>query len=139
MSRILGRIGGATAAHPWRTLGAWLIVLVAVFGLAGAFGGSPHDDYNIPGTQSQAGTDFLAARFPEMSGAGARVVVHGEHALDPAAIEALRGRLGTLPSVTVVSPPRMSADQDTALVSVNYSVPVTAFKGSAAVDALNAA
>ncbi len=92
-------------------LGAWLIVLVAVFGLAGAFGGSPHDDYNIPGTQSQAGTDLLAARFPEMSGANARVVVHGDQALDPAAIAALRGRLAKLPSVSIVSPARMSADQ----------------------------
>src|SRR6185437_7673988 len=109
MSRILGRIGGAAAAHPWRTLGAWLIVLAAVFGLAGAFGGSPHDDYNIPGTQSQAGTNFLAARFPEMSGANARVVVHGDHALDPLLVQALRDRLAKLPSVAVVSPPRMSA------------------------------
>jgi RND superfamily putative drug exporter len=32
MSRLLGRLGGATAAHPWRTIAAWLLVLVGALG-----------------------------------------------------------------------------------------------------------
>jgi RND superfamily putative drug exporter len=139
MSRLLGRLGGAAAAHPWRTLGAWLVILVALTGFATVAGGTPHDDYHIPGTASQAGTDFLNQRFPEVSGANARVVVHdrGNVRLDPAAVEALRGRLATMPQVSLVGPPRLSADGDTALISVDYRVPVTEFAGSSAVEALD--
>jgi RND superfamily putative drug exporter len=139
MSRLLGRLGGAAAAHPWRTIGAWLIVLVAFTALSAGFGGTPHDDYNVPGTESQAGTEFLRANFPQMSGADARVIVHGSGKLDPAALESLRGRLSGMPGAGIVSAPRLSADGDTALISVRYDIPVTDFAGSEGVDALRAA
>ncbi|WP_426507499.1 MMPL family transporter [Dactylosporangium sp. McL0621] len=139
LSRSLGRLGGAAAAHPWRTIGAWLIALVALTALSAGFGGTPHDDYNVPGTQSQAGTEFLRTHFPQMSGADARVVVHGDHELDPAALEALRGRLAKMPSAGVVAPVRRSSDGDTALIGVQYDIPVTDFQGTSAMDALRAA
>ncbi|HTJ34533.1 MAG TPA: MMPL family transporter [Dactylosporangium sp.] len=139
MSRLLGRLGFAAAAHPWRTIGAWLIALVAFTALSAGFGGAPHDDYNIPGTQSQAGTEFLRANFPQMSGADARVVVHSGRALDPAALEALRGRLARMPGAGVVAQPRLSADGDTALIGVQYDIPVTDFHGTEGMDALRAA
>ncbi|MGI5236556.1 MMPL family transporter [Dactylosporangium sp. CA-139066] len=139
MARFLGRLGGAAAAHPWRTIGAWLIALVAFTALSTVFGGTPHDDYNVPGTQSQAGTEFLRANFPQMSGADARVVVHADKALDPAALEALRERLGRMPGAGVVAPARLSADGDTALIGVQYDIPVTDFHGTEGMDALRAA
>ncbi len=139
MSRLLGRLGGAAAAHPWRTIGAWLIVLVAFTTLSAGFGGTPHDDYNVPGTESQAGTEFLRARLPAMSGADARVVVHGTGPVDPAVLEGLRGRLAAMPSAGDVSAPRMSADGDTALIAVRYTIPVTDFAGTDGMDALRAA
>ncbi|GAA2352390.1 MMPL family transporter [Dactylosporangium salmoneum] len=139
MSRLLGRLGGAAAAHPWRTIGVWVVVLVGFIGLSAGFGGTVHDDYNVPGTQSQAGTEFLRAHFPQMSGTDTRVVVHSDKKLDPAALEALRGRLGALHGVSAVAPPRMSADGDTALVGVQYDIPVTDFHGKEGVDALRKA
>jgi RND superfamily putative drug exporter len=139
MSRLLGRIGGAAAAHPWRTIGAWLTALVAVTALSLGFGGTPHDDYNVPGTESQAGTEFLRERLPAMSGADARVVVHGGSAVDPAVLEALRGRLAAMPAAGDVSQPRLSADGDTALIAVRYTIPVTDFEGTSGMDALRAA
>ncbi|MEV8518037.1 MMPL family transporter [Dactylosporangium sp. NPDC051484] len=139
MSKFLGRLGAAAAAHPWRTIGAWLIALVAFTALSSGFGGTPHDDYNVPGTQSQAGIEFLREHFPQMSGADARVVVHSDRALDPAALEALRGRLAKMPGASVVAPPRLSADGDTALIGVQYDIPVTDFRGTEGTDALRAA
>ncbi|GGM28128.1 MMPL family transporter [Dactylosporangium sucinum] len=139
MSRLLGRLGGAAAAHPWRTIGVWLIALVAFTALSVSFGGTPHDDYNVPGTESQAGTEFLREHFPQMSGADARVVVHSGTRLDPAALESLRTRLAAMPGAGVVSAPRMSADGDTALIGVQYEIPVTDFAGTEGVDALRAA
>jgi RND superfamily putative drug exporter len=141
MSTLLRRVGGAAARHPWRTLGAWLLALFALFGLQSALGGQPHDNYNIPNTESQAGTAFLAHHFPQLSGADARVVVHGRDGRRPAptVLATIRTNLARMPGAAVVDPAQMSADGNTALITVHYGVPVTDFHGSEAVDALRAA
>jgi RND superfamily putative drug exporter len=141
MSRLLYRLGGAAAAHPWRTLAAWLIVLLTAVGLSITVGGTNHDDYNVPGTSSQRGTDLLRDRFPAMSGTDARVVVHSDDgaALDRAVLDRVRERLADMPGASVVGPPRMSSDGDTALISVQYDIPVTDFQGTEGVDALESA
>src|SRR4029453_18950667 len=124
-------------------MGAWLAILVISLGLAATIGGTPHDDYNVKGSPSQAGTDFLAERFPERAGAEARVVVHHDSRVDAADftadLTALGTRLSALEGVSEVTPPELSADGDTALLSVSYEIPVTDFEGSAGVDALRSA
>jgi RND superfamily putative drug exporter len=139
--RPLARLGAAAAAHPWRTLTVWLFILVATVGLGATVGGETHDDYNVPGTRSQTGTDLLQARFPELSGADARVLVHDRSGkrLDPGVLAEVRSRIAKLPGVGVVEEPRPSADGDTALIAVRYTVPVTDFTGAEGVDALTAA
>jgi RND superfamily putative drug exporter len=134
----LARLGAAAATHPWRTLAGWLLILVVTVGLAATVGGEPHDDYNVSGTPSQDGTNLLADRFPELSGADARVVVHDRsgNRLDPGVLAEIRSRIGTLPEVGNVSEPRPSADGDTALITVRYLVPVTDFTGTEAIDTL---
>jgi RND superfamily putative drug exporter len=127
MTRWLHRLGGTAAAHPWRTVGGWLAALAVAFGLVAGFGGTPHDDYDVPGLPAQAGTDLLREQFPAASGAADRVVVHDRDgaAVDPAAVEALRGRLADMPHVSGVAPARTSADGATVLLDVRYGVPVT--------------
>ncbi len=141
MTRLLGRLGGACAAHPWRTIAAWLVAIAAFFSLAGAFGGTQHDNYRVEGTPSQAGTDFLSDAFPEMSGTSARVVVHGDSGDDlPAGVLAdVRKRLAGLEGASLVDEPVFSRDGDTALFTVNYRVPVTDFQGTEGTDALREA
>ncbi|HEX6872312.1 MAG TPA: MMPL family transporter [Micromonosporaceae bacterium] len=141
MSRLLGRIGGAAATRPWRTIGAWLVILVAAVALATASGGTPHDDYNIAGSPAQAGTDFLRGHFPQLSGTSARVVIHDPAGarLDPALLTTVGDRLAQVPGGAGVEPPRLSGDGATALIGVRYRVPVTDFTGSEGVDALWAA
>ncbi|MBA2952457.1 MMPL family transporter [Nocardioides sp. MAH-18] len=127
MSRILHRLGYATAAHPWRTICAWIALVVIAFGLAGAFGGTTRDDYDVPDARAQVGVDQLRAHVPDGGGATAQVVVHDREG-DPLAgadLDALVERLAALDHVSVVSPPRLSADGDTALVSLAYDAPVT--------------
>lgn len=141
MSLLLGRLGGACAAHPWRTLCSWFAALVAAFALAGVAGGTPHDDYTVPGAPSQAGTDFLARAFPEMSGTSARVVVHddGGGRLPAPVLDRVRDRLAGMEGASVVDRPVLSPDGDTALYFVNYRIPVTDFSGDEGVDALREA
>ncbi|HEY0950275.1 MMPL family transporter, partial [Nocardioides sp.] len=127
MNRILFRLGYGAAAHPWRTISAWLVVVVVAFGLAGSFGGTPHDDYDIPAARAQAGIEQLRAHAPGGGGATAQVVVHDRSgaALDAADLDALLQRLHRIDHAVSVSAPRMSADGDTALVTVSYDVPTT--------------
>jgi RND superfamily putative drug exporter len=127
MTNWLHRLGGTAAAHPWRTLATWLAVLALAFGLVAGFGGTPHDDWDVPGTRSQAGLDLLREHFPEAGGAADQVVVHEPdgRAVDPAAVAALRERLAAMPHVTAVSPARTSDDGATVLLGVRYDVPVT--------------
>src|SRR5690606_23082944 len=71
--------------------------------------------------------------------ADARVVVHDSKRLDFGAVEELRSRLSDLPGATVVTPPRMTDDGHTALITVQYDLPVTDFHGTEGIDALRAA
>ena len=138
---LTGKVGGAAARHPWRTIAAWLILIVVLFGLKTAFGGQYQDVYSIPGAPSQAGADFLQAHFPQMSGADARVVIHatGNRPVGQAVLTEVRGDLARLPGVSVVAPALMSRGGDTALIDVQYSVPVTSFHGTSGLDALTRA
>ena len=137
MSRLLYRLGGSAARHPWRTIGAWVAAVVVILGLAGTVGGALNDDYTIPGSDSQQAYDLLRERFPEMAGADARVVVHaGDGRLDGAALDAAAAELAGMDSVGVVSPPVLSADGATAIIAVQYDVPVTDFTGDEGLVAL---
>jgi RND superfamily putative drug exporter len=140
MSRMLHRLGGTAARHPWRTIGAWIVAMVLVVGLAGTVGGALNDDYTIPGSDSQQAYDLLRERFPEMAGADARVVVHSDEGpVSVAALDAAARGLAGMESAGVVSPPVRSPDGRTAVVAVQYEVPVTDFKGDAGLVALEEA
>ncbi|WP_354643240.1 MMPL family transporter [Kitasatospora camelliae] len=141
MSSLLGRLGGAAAARPWRVVLGWLLLIAVALGLSSAFGGTPRDDYRVPGTRSTAGNDLLVERFPEMSGASARVVVHDRAGkpVPAAALAELRTRLGGVRGAATVAEPVLSAQGDTALFAVSYRIPVTEFKGSEGLDALREA
>ena len=127
MTRILHRLGYQTAAHPWRTISAWVVVVIAAFGLAGSFGGTFHDDYDIPSARAQAGIDQLRSHVPDGGGATAQVVVHDPSgdALRGSDLDGLVERLNDLDHARYVTEPQISADGDTALITVSYDVPVT--------------
>src|SRR5690606_8214201 len=94
MTRMLYRLGAACAAHPWRVLMTWAVLVATAVGLATTAGGTPRDDWNVPGLEAQAGTDLLRTQFPEAAGAMDRVVVH-DPAGDPVpdqAVAALTAR-----------------------------------------------
>ncbi|HET9290600.1 MAG TPA: MMPL family transporter, partial [Actinomycetes bacterium] len=110
MSQFLYRLGRRTAAHPFRTIGVWVLVAVAVFAWQGAAGGDPVNDYRVPGVESQQASDTLADQFPDFAGASGRVVFHVEQGRidDPAnraAVDDAVARLATGPDVTLVGDP----------------------------------
>ena len=127
MSRFLHRLGRGAALHPWRTLGAWVLAAGIMFGLAGAYGGTPVDNWDVPGAPAQRGVDQLRAHIPGAGNASAQVVVHGDDGRRPTATEltALTDRLLDMDHAVAVTPPRISEDGDTAMMVVSYDEPVT--------------
>lgn len=94
MSRLLYRLGRAAAVRPWRFIAVWVVLVAAMAGLAGVAGGALHDNYTLAGTGSQRATDLLEERFPALSGADARVVVHAKAgAVDRAKLDAASAEL----------------------------------------------
>ena len=127
MSRLLYRLGGSAAAHPWRTICAWVVVAGAVLAGAAAFGGTTQENWNVADARAQVGIEQLRDHFPALSGAGAQVVVHdpASEALPAGVLTEVRRSLSALDHVSLVPQPRLSADGDTALFTVLYDVPVT--------------
>ena len=137
MSSLLYRIGRGSARHPWRVIAGWVVALVTVTTLAGAYGGVLTDDYTLPGSGTQRANDLLRDRFPAMSGTDSRVVVHSETgALDKAELSDAAESLGGMRGVSSVGPPALSTAGDTAVLSVQYDIPVTDFTGNEGIDAL---
>ena len=127
MSRILYRLGNGAAAHPWRTIAAWLLVIGVAVAASSTFGGTAKDDYDVPGARAQRGIEMLRDHVPGGGGAQAQVVVHDRDGtqLDRQTVNDLAQRLGGIPHAGYVTPPRLSDDGDTALLTVTYDVPVT--------------
>jgi RND superfamily putative drug exporter len=127
MSGPLYRLGRSSALHPWRTLLFWALAATAVFAVGSVSGGTPHDDWDVPNAPAQHGIDLLRAHVPGAGNAGAQVVVHDRDGgtLTPSTLRHLTTSLRGMPHVVDVSPPALSADGDTALLTVAYDVPVT--------------
>ena len=65
MSNALYRWGRSAARHPWRMLGAWLIVVLGVVALRSAVGGSPSDNFTSRAPRpSGASTCWTSASRP---------------------------------------------------------------------------
>ncbi len=75
MPKHLYKLGRACATHPWRTLGAWLVVVIVVIGLNSAVGGELSDDFATPGLDSYEALLLLQEAWTDSSGIAAQVVI----------------------------------------------------------------
>ena len=126
MTSFLYRLGRSCATHPWRVIGAWILLIATVIAMAASFGAPLRDDWDVPGARAQHGLDLM--REHGVGGyASARVVVHDRSgdALPTTELAELTTRLQDLEHVAEVSPARVSADRDTAVLTVQYAEPIT--------------
>lgn len=87
MATLLYRLGRFSYRRPWRVIGTWFVLLVALLGGGIALGGQSQESFAIPGTESQQALDRLEAVFPEVAGASAEAVIvapEGQKVTDPA-------------------------------------------------------
>ena len=67
MTPLLYRLGGACVRRRWLVLVAWLLVFAALAVAARTVGSDLNDNLTLPGSDSQAATDLLSARFPSQA------------------------------------------------------------------------
>ncbi|MCU1496759.1 MAG: hypothetical protein JWM47_712 [Acidimicrobiales bacterium] len=108
MSNFLYRLGRRAVRRRRLVVGLWVLTLVLVGVMGSSLGGEAVDDFQVPGTESQAGRDLLATGLQGEGGAKAQVVLRspeGTTLTDPAVARQVQGYLDSLevqPRVTEV-------------------------------------
>ena len=129
MSTYLYRIARWCFRNRWKTLAAWIAVVVAAIVIAGASGGKTNDAVTIPGTEAQQTLTLLQDKLPAASGASTQVVFAVKDgditsAGNQAAIDRAITALGKVDQVTSAGNPfkagTVSPDKRVALATVSY-------------------
>jgi putative drug exporter of the RND superfamily len=133
MATKLYRLGGWAFRHRRAVLAGWLAILAGVIACAMMFGGRTSDKFVVPGTESQQAQDLLEEKFPEASGATARVVYAapaGEKVTDPenhdaimASVKQAQGADGVMKVVDPFTSKAISKDGRIAYSDVIYPMP----------------
>jgi putative drug exporter of the RND superfamily len=109
MNRFTRTIAMASARHPWRTITGWVAVVIALFAVAAAAGGTFADDFASPGSQSARALDLLNKDFPDAAKGQAIVVFEAENGTtidaDRTAITSVLGDVAGLDHVAAISDP----------------------------------
>ena len=128
MSAFLARIARALTHHWKRSLVGAIVVLVGLGAMAGAFGGMPAEDFEVPGADSQRALELFSDHVPALAGGEASLVFSAESgAITDAAnrrtITAALDEVAALPKVAQVGDPfaQVSPDGRVALTDVRYT------------------
>jgi len=76
MARALKRLGLFAARRKWVVLGGWVVVVAGLVALSHVAGSNTSDNLNLPGTDSQAASNLLAAQFPPRQNGNSPLVFH---------------------------------------------------------------
>ncbi|HWC37251.1 MAG TPA: MMPL family transporter, partial [Acidimicrobiales bacterium] len=119
--------------HRRVVVAAWLLALVALFGISSAVGSAYSNTFTLPHTESTKAIDLLRAASPRQSGDTDQIVVAtktGTTIDDPVVrsqVDAMLARVSTLPHVTTIVSPyspaganQVSANRTIAFASVTF-------------------
>ena len=129
MSSRLYRMGHFAARRPWVMIASWVAISLLVIVAAGVFGRDLEDSWEVPGLDSQAAVDLLAAAQSDSAGLTAQIVAtpldQGAgfgSASEQAALAELQSGLAELPNVISATEPVVSVDGTVALIRIQYPV-----------------
>lgn len=128
MRALLERLGRFCARRHWIVIAAWVVLLVGLVLGNNRWGGDYVNDYTVPGSQSEKGTDVIRQEFPEQSTYVGQLVFNGPIAAAQGAIDQAVVNTTGLPHVlSVVSPfatapPTVSADGTIAYATVDFDI-----------------
>ena len=124
------RLARACQRHRWRTLGGWLLALIALQALAAGVGTRQIETVRLPGTESQRAYDVLAAHFPAVKGDTDQIVYRATRATLTDAANRLRiraslHRIASDEHVASVQDPfgpggRLTSDRRIGVATVTY-------------------
>ncbi|MET7297837.1 MMPL family transporter [Embleya sp. NPDC005575] len=77
-SGVFARLARFAHRRKWLVLALWAAVLVGAWGLASATGSDYHEDYSIPGAQSQKAVDLLEKHGSAQAGDTLEIVVRSD-------------------------------------------------------------
>src|SRR5262249_47302314 len=133
MATYLYRLGGWSFDNRRKVLLAWLLLLGVVGFCALTFSGHTSEKFDVPGTESHKAQQLLEHKFPEASGAYARVVYEapaGEKLTDPenheaimASVRMARKAKDVMKVVDPFTAGALSPDTQIAYTDVIYPVP----------------
>ncbi len=148
MHVFLDRLGRGAARHHWFVIGGWLVLVVGLFVLRAAFGGTYVNNYTVPGSESSAGLTILNKDFSTAGGYSGSIVFHAKTGTVSEQSEAVKTSMAAVAKLPdVVSAVDPLATSQTAYISkdgsivnapVSFSV-VPASLDSTYVDKLDAA
>jgi putative drug exporter of the RND superfamily len=130
---MLTRLARVCYRRRWLVLVSWGGVLVALVALSSAFGGQFVNDFTLPGSESQAASDFLDAHdFPKKAGQSGTVVFKADDINDPAVKAGMQSLFADLEGIVapgeVISPYDqggshfVNSDETIAFAPVNMGV-----------------
>ena len=121
--------------HRKKVVTLWLLVLVAVVGIAQKTGSEFNSNFNLPHTDSQSAVSLLKTNFPAASGEGDEVVLQatGGSTIRSASVQAVvtaaLNRVSTVPGIASVTSPysaegaaQISKDGTVAFASVTWKL-----------------
>jgi uncharacterized membrane protein YdfJ with MMPL/SSD domain len=76
MARALQRLGLFAARRKWVLLGAWIVLVAGLVTVSHVAGSNTSDSLSLPGTDSQAAKNLLAAQFPPRQNGNSPLVFH---------------------------------------------------------------
>ncbi|WP_430786400.1 MMPL family transporter [Actinoplanes sp. G11-F43] len=112
--------------HRWLALLLWVFVLIAVTAGSTLAGSDFHNDFTLPGAESQRAQTLLAERAPTRSGATLEVVVRDPAGVDRPGIrdevEAMLAEVRALPHVVEVVSPYPQGEAPPTAISVDGTI-----------------
>ncbi|TDC70890.1 MMPL family transporter [Actinomadura sp. GC306] len=104
---VFGRVAAWSQRHRWAALLLWAVTVVAITAGSQAAGSAYHNDFSLPGTDSQAAADLMEEHGSLQAGATVQIVMKDLQGLggDRAAIDGMLAEVRALPSVADVQPP----------------------------------
>ncbi|GIF69494.1 hypothetical protein Ais01nite_75290 [Asanoa ishikariensis] len=132
MHAFLARLGRTCARHHWVVIIAWLVLVVGLAVANGRWGGDYVNNYTVPGSQSDQGTQVIADDFPGQSTFVGQLVFQAPAgttvAAQQAAVDQSFANTAKLEHVVsavspfAMSPPTVSADGTIAYGNVDYDI-----------------
>jgi putative drug exporter of the RND superfamily len=106
-SSVFERLAGWSYRRRWWAVAAWAVVLAVLTATSQAVGGEYHNDFSLPGTESQRALDTLRERSPAEAGSTVQLVFEDRAGLsgDRERVTGVLGEVRGLPHVVDVRGP----------------------------------